>query len=105
MRSRYVEILGGALKVEPSPTDWLADVDPGFYVTAYLRSWAFEAQLVFHLRERFGNEWFAKRDVGSLLRELWAVGQPASADEMLRDVTGAGIEMAAVAERIRERLR
>ena len=29
MRSRYVEILGGALKVEPSPTDWLFDVDPG----------------------------------------------------------------------------
>ena len=28
MRSRYVEILGGALKVEPSPTDWLFDVDP-----------------------------------------------------------------------------
>ncbi len=104
MRSRYVEILGDALKVQPSPTDWLAYVDPGFYVTAYLRSWAFEAQLVFHLREQFGNEWFAKREVGSLLRELWAIGQPASADAMIRDVTGAEIEMAAVAERIRERL-
>lgn len=104
MRSRYVEILGGALKIEPSPTDWLADVDAGFYVTAYLRSWAFEAQLVFHLRERFGNDWFAKREVGSLLRELWALGQPAAADDMIRDVTGTGIEMVSVAERIRERL-
>ena len=33
MQSRYVELLGDALKIEPSPTDWLADVDPGFYVT------------------------------------------------------------------------
>ena len=33
MRSRYVEILGDALKVEPSPTDYLADIDSGYYVT------------------------------------------------------------------------
>jgi hypothetical protein len=30
MRPRYVELLGDALKIEPSPTDWLADVDGGF---------------------------------------------------------------------------
>jgi hypothetical protein len=105
MRPRYVEILRGALKVEPSPTDWLFDVDPGFYCTEYLRSWAFEAQMRFHLCERFGYEWFAKREAGSLLRELWSLGQKPTADEMLADVTGAGIEMAAVAERAREMLR
>ena len=105
MRSRYVEILGGALKVEPSPTDWLFDVDPGFYCTEYLRSWAFEAQMRFHLSEKFGRDWFAKRDAGSLLRELWSLGQKPTADEMLADVTGAGIEMAAVVERAREMLR
>ncbi len=104
MRSRYVEILGSALKVEPSPTDWLFDVDPGFYCTEYLRSWAFEAQMRFHLCEKHGRDWFARRDAGSLLRELWALGQKPTADEMLADVTGAGIEMAAVAERAREML-
>jgi len=104
MRSRYVEILGGALKVEPSPTDWLFDVDPGFYCTEYLRSWAFEAQMRFHLCERFGYDWFAKPAAGSLLGELWALGQKPTADEMLADVTGAGIEMAAVTERAREML-
>ena len=105
MRSRYVEILGGALKVEPSPTDWLFDVDPGFYCTEYLRSWAFEAQMRFHLCERFGYDWFTKPSAGSLLRDLWALGQEPTADAMLADVTGAGIEMAAVAERAREMLR
>ena len=45
LQKRYVEILGDALKIEPSPTDYLADVDPGFYCTEYVRAWAFEAQL------------------------------------------------------------
>src|SRR5438477_10472658 len=105
LRPRYVELLGSALKIEPRQTDYLADIDPGFYVTEYLRSWAFEAQLRAHLRERFGNTWFAKREAGSLLRELWSEGQRINADELLKDVTGAELEMAAVAERISEDLR
>ena len=32
LQKRYVEILGDALKIEPSPTDYLGDVDAGFYV-------------------------------------------------------------------------
>src|SRR5438132_258914 len=88
MKERYVELLGDALKVEPSPTDWLADVDPGFYVTRYLRAWAFEAQMHFHLRERFGNDWSSRREAGSLLRELWELGQQPTADELLHEVTG-----------------
>jgi hypothetical protein len=105
MRPRYVELLGDALKVEPSETDYLADIDSGFYVTEYLRSWAFEAQLRAHLRERFGTTWFAQREAGSLLRELWSEGQRISADELLKDVTGAELEMAAVAERVGDDLR
>jgi hypothetical protein len=104
MRSRYVEILGDALKVEPSETDWLSDVDAGFYVTEYLRAWSFEAQVRYHLREEFGNEWFARREAGSLVRELWSLGQKPTADELLREVTGSEIEMTAVAERVRELL-
>src|SRR6185369_1419181 len=52
MRPRYVELLGSALKIEPSEADYLGDIDSGFYVTEYLRSWAFEAQLRAHLRDR-----------------------------------------------------
>ena len=105
MRDRYVEILGDALKIDPSPTDYLGDIDAGFYVTSYLRSWAFEAQLREHLREEFGNAWFAQREAGSLLRELWSLGQKPTAEELLEDVTGATLEMEAVADRIRETLR
>jgi hypothetical protein len=105
MRDRYVEILGDALKIRPSPTDYLGDIDPGFYVSSYLRSWAFEAQLREHLRERYGNAWFTRREAGSLLRELWSLGQQPTAEELLEDVTGATLEMEAAAERVRETLR
>jgi hypothetical protein len=104
LSSRYVDLLGDALKIEPSPVDYLADIDASFYVTGYLRSWAFEAQLRTHLRERFGSDWFTQREAGSLLRELWATGMSMPADEMLREVTGAEIEMDAVATLVREEL-
>jgi hypothetical protein len=104
LRARYAELLGDALKVPYTDTDYLADVDPGFYASEYLRAWALEAQLRSHLRERFGNAWFARREAGSLLRELWAEGQKHDADELLKQVAGQEIELEAVAERIREAL-
>ena len=104
MSKRYAELLGDALKFEIAEANYLADMDSGFYVTSYLRSWAFESQLRDHLRERFGNDWFARREAGSLLQELWAEGQRPTADELLKDVSGSEIEMSAVGDRVRERL-
>ena len=98
LSGRYVEILGDALKIEPSTADYLADIDSSFYVTGYLRSWAFEAQLRTHLQERYGSDWFTKREAGSLLRELWETGMSMTADELLDEVTGQEIEMDAVAQ-------
>ena len=104
MRSRYVELLGDAVKIEPSATNYLADIDEGFYVTSYLRSWAFEAQLRTFLREQFGNAWFTRRDAGSLLRELWSEGQRVTADELLPEVSGSLLERPAIRNRAREAL-
>jgi hypothetical protein len=104
MKDRYAELLTEALKLPAAPENYLADIDGSFYVTGYLRSWAFEAQQRDFLRSEFGNEWFARREAGDLLRELWSLGQGPTADELLRDVTGAKLEMAAVGDRIREGL-
>jgi hypothetical protein len=104
LRPRYVELLREATKVEPAAADYLADIDDGFYASQYLRAWAFEAQLRTHLRERFGNAWFTRREAGSLLRELWAEGQKPTADELLREVTGEALELSSVGDRIREAL-
>jgi hypothetical protein len=105
MRDRYAELLSNALKIDVTPANYLADIDSGFYVSSYLRSWAFEAQLRAYLKEKFGSKWFATREAGSLLRELWAEGQKMRAEEMLKEVTGSTLEMEAVAERVREVLR
>jgi len=104
LRPRYVELLSDALKVTPSDTDYLDDVDGGFYSSEYLRAWAFEAQLRGHLREQYGNAWFTRREAGSLLRELWNEGQKPTADEILSDVSGQSLELEAVAARVREAL-
>ena len=105
MRPRYVELLTDATKIEPSRADYLADVDPGFYAASYLRSWAFEAQMQGFFREEFGSSWFARREAGSLLRELWNEGQRLSADELLRQVTGSGLDLESIVERTKEPLR
>jgi hypothetical protein len=104
LRPTYVELLTEATKVEPAGADYLGDIDSGFYASAYLRAWAFESQLRAYLRERFGNAWFSRREAGSLLRELWAEGQKPTADELLHEVSGETLELAAVADRIREAL-
>ena len=41
-----------------------------------------EAQLREFLREELGNAWFAQRDAGDLLRELWSLGPEPTADEL-----------------------
>ena len=104
MKDRYVEAMTDATKVEVSDGDYLMDVDAGFYSASYLRAWGFEAQLRTFLREEFGNAWFARRETGSLLVELWSQGQRLTADELLRDVTGSEIDLSAVLERIEEHL-
>jgi hypothetical protein len=102
MRGRYAELLSDALKIDVTQANYLADIDSGFYVSSYLRSWAFEAQLRAFLKKRFGSKWFTSDKAGSLLRELWGEGQRMRAEEMLKEVTGSTLEMEAVAERVRE---
>jgi hypothetical protein len=104
LKPRYVELLSDALKVPPSPTDYLSDLDSGFYVSSYLRSWAFEAQLRDFLRSELGTDWFSKREAGSLLQELWSLGQKPTAEELLKDVTGSELHMDAVGDRVREQI-
>jgi oligoendopeptidase F len=104
-RARYVELLGDALRIEPMGANYLDDVDDGFYATSYLRAWAFEAQLRSHLLERYGRDWFTQREAGSLLRELWSEGQGYTADEILGEVAGMRIELAAIGDRVAEHVR
>lgn len=101
MPERYSELLTEATLIPTPPVYFLEDVDPGFYVTSYLRAWAFEAQVRAELAERFGNAWFASRKAGSLLRELWSEGQGLDADTILDELTGATLDLDAAVEGLR----
>ncbi len=98
MPARYAELLTEATSIPVSPAYYLDDVDPGFYVTSYVRAWAFEALVRSALAERFGSTWFTSRKAGSLLRELWSEGQGLDADTIVDELTGATLELGAAVE-------
>ena len=68
----------------------------------YLRAWAFEAQLRAFLREKFGNEWFARRDAGDLSASSGRKGRSRPPTSCSKDVHGREARVAAVADRVRE---
>jgi hypothetical protein len=101
---RYAELQSAAVGVPFPASDYLEDVDGGFYCTCYLRAWAFERQLAAWLRDRWGGSWFRRREAGMLLREVWELGQSLDADELLREVTGERIEFSVLAAEARAAL-
>jgi hypothetical protein len=88
MPEHYVDLLTAATRVAWPRENWVSDVDPGFYVVCYLRAWALEAMWRRSLRDRFGNTWFAHREAGQWLRELWSQGQRLPAEELVSEALG-----------------
>jgi hypothetical protein len=97
---RYSALLSQALRIDWPAATWLSDVDAFFYVARYLRAWAFETHLRRAFVDRFGPRWFAEPEAGALLRALWTQGQARDADELLGELTGARLELAAVAREL-----
>jgi hypothetical protein len=89
---RYAELLSAAVRVPWPRQTYLADVDPGFYCTAYLRAWALETHLRAHVRRRFGPAWFEDPEAGETLRGLWRAGQRSTPEELLRELTGERLD-------------
>jgi len=78
----YAGTLTEATRFATTKTEYLSDTDDAFYVTNYVRAWAFEAQLREHIKSRFGERWWASRRAGNFLKEIWETGDRYSADEM-----------------------
>ncbi len=75
MDKTYKETLEKALKFKHPENHYLIDHDDGFYCAQYLQAWIFEEQLRATLKERFGEEWFNRKESGTFLKKLWANGQ------------------------------
>jgi hypothetical protein len=98
MPSRYAELLGGFTRVKWPREGWLADVDPGFYVAAYLRAWALETSWRRALRDRFGEHWFESSEAGGWLGALWRQGQRLDASELLGQTLGEELDFRVLAD-------
>jgi hypothetical protein len=92
MPGRYAELLGGATRVRWPSAGWMDDVDGGFYVACYLRAWALESRWRSALRERWGERWFASREAGEWLVDLWRGGQRLGAGDLAQTMLGANLD-------------
>jgi hypothetical protein len=89
----YREILTGTNLMLYNKSDYLKDVDEGFYCTNYIRAWIFETQLKDYMHRKFGYDWFKKKKAGDLLRELWSYGQKYNASEILAQLDFSGLDV------------
>jgi oligoendopeptidase F len=100
LADRYAELLSAALRVDWPRQTFLADVDPGFYCTAYLRAWALETHLRGYLRGEFGPTWFEDPEAGKTLRALWHQGQRMTPEEMLHELAGKRLDFTVMREEL-----
>lgn len=55
-------------------TNWLVDMDSGFYSAEYLRAWIAAVQIEDYLARKFGKKWFVNRRAGEFLKKLYSRG-------------------------------
>jgi hypothetical protein len=64
------------------PTNYLADMDAGFYSADYLRAWIRSAQLRRYLVDQVGEDWWRNPRTGDLLRDLFREGTRPTSEEI-----------------------
>src|SRR5215470_7376710 len=80
--SGYAELLTAATGFEYRSEGYLSDMDAGFYSADYLRAWIRAAQLRSFLEREVGEEWWASKQTGDRLRELFREGTRPSSEEI-----------------------
>jgi hypothetical protein len=81
----YSELLTGATGIRYPDTNFLSDMDAGFYSADYLRAWIRSAQLRDSLVREVGEDWWRRPETGERLRALFAEGtRPTSEDVAAR---------------------
>jgi hypothetical protein len=84
--SWYAELQTSATKFQTGESEFLTDLDDGFYSANYLRAWAFEVALRDYLKTKFDKNWWTSRRAGNFLREIWGTGDRYDADEMAAQI-------------------
>jgi hypothetical protein len=80
--SGYEERLTAATGIRYAASQYLSDLDAGFYSADYLRAWIRSAQLQERLRRDVGDDWWRRAETGELLRSLFREGTRPSSEEI-----------------------
>ena len=78
----YSERLTAATGIHYPSTNFLSDMDAGFYSADYLRAWIRSAQLRAYLGEKVGADWWRSPETGDILRDLFREGTKPSSEEI-----------------------
>ncbi len=70
----YEEYLTAATGIRYQSSNYLSDMDAGFYSADYLRAWIRSAQLRRHLIDTIGEDWWRNPATGELLGDLFREG-------------------------------
>lgn len=84
--TRYAELLSDATLFRFEASEYLEDLDDGFYAADYFRAWLIEAQLEEYLRHRYARNWHTDRQAGRFLKEIWETGESYTADELSQEL-------------------
>ncbi|HST07539.1 MAG TPA: hypothetical protein VLJ83_05170, partial [Gemmatimonadaceae bacterium] len=78
----YTERLTEATGLRYPSSNYLSDMDSGFYSADYTRAWIRNAQLREHLVKTVGKDWWRSTETGDLLRELFREGAKPTSEEV-----------------------
>ncbi len=84
----YVDLLTKATKINYKPESYLLDVDSGLYAADYVRAWIFEVMIRKKLEEKYGKNWFEKKEAGQFLKEMWKWGSSGKSVKELAKMIG-----------------
>ena len=101
----YEEILSSTNMMRYSATDYLKDVDDGFYCTSYIRAWIFEAQLKDYMHRKFGYGWFKEKKAGDFLRDIWSYGQKYDPVEVLAQLDFKELDIGYLINSLKEEIK
>ncbi len=100
MSGLYAEMLTDATRFRYPESDYVRDIDPGFYAARYLRAWQLEAAVATSLLERHGEDWYRNPEAGSAVLDLMRCGQADPADRLAQEATGAPLSFDAAVARL-----
>jgi hypothetical protein len=88
----YSERLTAATRMRYPDSQFVTDMDAGFYSADYLRAWIRAAQVRAHLRREVGDQWWRSEGTGAFLRALFREGTRPSTEDVAAQIGFAPLD-------------